>query len=414
MHENTANTDTIWIHGLYQSQFDLLGAMSEELCEAFVAKGYNAKILNLSAQHMPTDGTLFFMNTSNSLEGLPPALFTPGSSMRAIQYYVDHPFGLSDGSIDQWDQVNQLSNYRLALPCIDDAHLLRYRFPNLVHGWIPHGIPRSSLVDLDSLTPEQFANREFDVVVTSSVRPQEEIDEAISEIKDPGMVQMINDLANMMIRDPHLGYVAACDIVLGSRGIITGKWTTQKHLWNLVTAIVNRFRRIETVKALQGLKVGVFGSDEWAKHCSGTIQYAGQASYAECAQAFSRGRVGLAWGPTQFVHSYSERIMQAMAGGACVVADDRMMVRHDFNGSMAATSENPTASLFDWSGTNLSNAREKIEYQLAHPAESLAMARRGREHVENTCLWEHRVDQMMYLVKSMPQPQAQSQKQPTA
>ncbi|MDF1870447.1 MAG: glycosyltransferase [Phycisphaerales bacterium] len=399
--------DTIWIHSLYQSQFDLLGAMSEELLEAFTAKGYDARIFDLAPDNMPTEGTLFFMNTSNSLQGLPPALFTPDSNMRAIQYYVDHPFGLSDGSIDQWDQINKLSNYRLALPCIDDAHLLRYRFPNLIHGWIPHGIPRSALCDLGTLTPEHFANREFDVVVTSSVRPQEEIDEAIAEIKDPGMVQLINSIANMMIRDPQLGYVAACDLALGTKGIITGKWITQRHLWGLVIAIVNRYRRIETVKALQGLKVGVFGSEEWAKHCTGTIKYAGQASYAECADAFSRGRIGLAWGPTQFVHSYSERIMQAMAGGACVVADDRLMVRHDFNGSMSAEHTDPTATLFDWSGTNLHQAREKIDALLAQPDVALKQAIRGRMHAERTCLWEHRVDQMYNLVNSCPRPTAQ-------
>ncbi len=399
--------DTIWIHSLYQSQFDLLGAMSEELLEAFTAKGYDARIFDLAPDNMPTEGTLFFMNTSNSLQGLPPALFTPDTNMRAIQYYVDHPFGLSDGSIDQWDQINKLSNYRLALPCIDDAHLLRYRFPNLIHGWIPHGIPRSALCDLGTLTPEHFANREFDVVVTSSVRPQEEIDEAIAEIKDPGMVQLINSIANMMIRDPQLGYVAACDLTLGTKGIITGKWITQRHLWGLVIAIVNRYRRIETVKALQGLKVGVFGSEEWAKHCTGTIKYAGQASYAECADAFSRGRIGLAWGPTQFVHSYSERIMQAMAGGACVVADDRLMVRHDFNGSMSAEHTDPTATLFDWSGTNLHQAREKIDALLAQPDVALKQAIRGRMHAERTCLWEHRVDQMYNLVNSCPRPAAQ-------
>lgn len=396
---------TIWIHHQYQSQFDLLGAMSVELCEAFNAKGVDARLRKLTVDTMPTEGTLFFMNTDDTLLGIPPELLKQNSSMRAIQYYVDHPFGLSDGGIDKWNEINQLENYRLALPCIDDAHLLRYRFPNLVHGWVPHGIPRSALCNAESLTPDHYNAREFDVVVTSSVWSQERINDTISTIKDPGIGQMVNDIANMMIRDPHLGYVAACDIALGSRGIITGKWITQKHLWNLVIAIVNRFRRIETVKALQGLKVGVFGTDEWAKHCTGTIHYAGQATYAECAGAFERGRVALAWGPTQFVHSYSERIMQAMAGGACVVADDRMMVRHDFNGTMSANSESPTAKLFDWSGTNIASAREAIDYQLAHPEESLEMAKRGRAHVENTCLWEHRVEAMMGLIKSCPQPQ---------
>ncbi|MFK7758944.1 MAG: glycosyltransferase [Phycisphaerales bacterium] len=403
---NEHDQSTIWIHGLYKSQFGLLGAMSNELLEAFTAKGYNAKLFNLDHQSMPTSGTLFFMNTNNSLDALPPELFKSGSQMRAIQYYVDHPFGLSSDAIDQWNQVNNLSNYRLSLPCIDDVHLLRYRFPNLVHAWIPHGVPRSALCDEQTLTMEHYTSREFDVVVTSSVRPQEQINQSLAEIKDPNMIGLINSISNMMIRDPHLGYVAACDIALGSRGIITGKWDTQRFLWNLVIAIVNRFRRIETVKSLQGLKVGVFGSSEWEKHCTGTIQYAGEASYDQCASAFSRGRVGLAWGPTQFVHSYSERIMQAMAGGACVVADDRLLVRHDFNGSMSAgAGAEPTAKLFDWSGNNPGAAREAVEYQLANPHESLAMAKRGRALVEKTCLWEHRVDQMVNLANTIKIPE---------
>ena len=37
------------------------------------------------------------------------------------------------------------------------------------------------------MTPENFANREFDVVVTSSVRPQEEIDEEFT-----GFIQIMN------------------------------------------------------------------------------------------------------------------------------------------------------------------------------------------------------------------------------
>jgi len=394
--------DTIWIHGLYKSQFGLLGAMSKELTDAFNAKGYDAR--QYSHDNMPSDGILFFMNVPLSLDDLPPNLFTANPSMRALQLFVDHPFGLPDNIIDQWSEKTDLKNYRLCLPCLDDVHLLRPRFPKLVHSWIPHGIPRNSLCDLDTLTMDHYNNREFDVIVTGSIRPKKEIDATVNSIQNPHMVSVIHDITNMMIRDPRLGYVAACDLALGSRGIITGKWDTQKFLWNLVIAEVNRFRRIQTVRALQGLKVGVFGSKEWLPECTGTIHYAGEVEYAQCSSAYARGRVGLAWGPTQFVHSYSERIMQAMAGGACVVADDRLLIRQDFNGSMSKESANPTAKLFDWSGTNIAAARAAVDHQLANPKESLAMAIRGREHVERSCLWEHRVDEMANLANSCRRP----------
>ena len=106
--------------------------------------------------------------------------------------------------------------------------------------------------------------------------------------------------------------------------------------------------------------------------------------YEDCADAFGRGRVALAWGPTQFVHAYSERIMQAMAAGACVVADDRLLVRRDFN------LPEQTATLFDLSDQHA--ARAAIDAALADPDASLAQAIRGRELVERKCLWEHRLE----------------------
>jgi len=347
---------------------------------------------------MPTDGILFFMNVPATLNDLPPALFIPGSNMKAIQLFVDHPLALPDNIIDQWNDHNNLDNFRLCLPCLDDVHLLRPRFPNLVHSWIPHGIPRNSLCDLDAMTMDQYNTKEFDVVVTGSVRSQEEIESSLSQITDPMTRSLISEIVNLMIKEPGLGYVAACDLVMGSRGIITGKWITQKFLWTLIIAIVNRHRRIQTVESLQGLKVGVFGSKDWLPHCTGTIEYAGQVEYENCAKAFSRGRVGLAWGPTQFVHSYSERIMQAMAGGSSVVCDDRLLIRRDFNKVTTTNAAGLTAKLFDWG--DRAAARVAVDQQLADPEAALAMARRGREHVENTCLWEHRVDDMIGLAQS--------------
>ena len=83
--------------------------------------------------------------------------------------------------------------------------------------------------------------------------------------------------------------------------------------------------------------------------------------------------------------------MQAMAGGACVVADDRLLVRRDFNGSASPAGD--TALLFDWGDPRA--ARAAVDARLGDLDGSLAMARRGRELVERTCLWEHRIEGML-------------------
>ncbi len=374
--------------------------MANELLEAFVANGYDARPLDLLNDQSPTQGLFLFMNTPQTLDHLPQALFDPNSNLQAVQFHVDHPFALPASILDQWTTRASLKNLHLYLPCLDDAHLLRPRFPGLVHSWMPHAIPRSSLCTLENLTIEHYKNKPFDVVVTGSVRSQSEIDQSLAQA-NPQIAPMITDIAHLMIKEPHLGYIAAVDLVMGSRNVITGNWDTQRHLWPLVIAIVNRHRRIETLKSLQGLKVGVFGSPDWQPECTGTIKYAGQVQYADCASAFAQGRIALAWGPTQFVHSYSERIMQAMAGGASVVADDRLLIRRDFNGSASPAGD--TVKLFDWS--NPTAARTTIDTQLANPNESLEMARRSRTHVEKTCLWEHR---LQTLTQSIPAPLPQN------
>ena len=368
---------TIWIPKAYQSQFGLLGAMADEILEALTALGYDARPIDLTKDTPPTEGVFFFFNSPQSVDQLPPALFDPGSTLRAVQYHVDHPFALPDGVLDEWTRRVGLERYRLFLPCLDDVHLLRPRFPGLVHAWAAHGIPRSSLCDLESIEAE----REFEVVVTGSVRGTEEIERGLASL-GAQVGGMVREIARMMIEHPWMGFLGATDLVMGSAKVITGNWAMQKHVWALATAMVNRERRIETVKSLQGLRVGVFGSAQWEEVCSGTITYAGEVGYSECAAAFARGRVGLAWGPTQFVHSYSERIMQAMAGGCCVVADDRLLVRRDF----------PGVARFDWGDP--AGARSAVDAQLSTPAQSLEMGKRGRAFVEGSCLWEHRVGEV--------------------
>lgn len=377
--------ETVWIPDQYTSQFGLLGVMARELRDAFEACGHDARIISIDEMREIRTGVLIFMNTPTSIDMLPPALFDSESGVRAIQYLVDHPFTLPDEIIDEWSGRAGLDNYRLCLPCADDAHLLRARYPGLVHRWVPHGIPPDALCDAKGLTPRSYSAREFDVVVTGSVRTREEIEAQL--IRLPGELgAMAKDIVHLMLSDPHLGYLAAADLVMGTRGAITGDWKTLRMLWGLVIAIVNRERRTRAVQALQGLRVGVFGSEAWAPACTGTISYMGEVEYARNAEVFARGRVALAWGPTQFVHSYSERIMQAMGGGAAVVADDRLLARRDFKDACL---------LFDWSQPN--HAREAIERVLGDADAGLAMAQRGRDHVETYCLWTQRIQTMLSI-----------------
>ena len=378
--------ETIWIQGRYASQYGLLGRMAEELRQAFVARGHDARLMDLVQDEHPSSGVFVFFNAPKSLDVLPRALFTPGSSLRGVQIFVDHPFGLPDDVLDAWHERDGMANYRLCLPCVDDVHLLAMRWPRIRHDCMRHGISRDALCDPASITRAGWDAREFDVVLTGSVGSKDEHDAILARL-NPEVRVMIEQIIALMVSQPAMGYLQASDVVMGARGVITGKWASTKLFWRLVIAEVNRQRRAAVVESLRGLRVGVFGSEEWKAYCTGSVSYEGLVGYEDVAGAFARGRIGLAWGPTQFVHSSSERVMLAMAAGCAAISDDRLMIRRDFVGQQTCVGL--------YNAGQPSTARGCVDKMLANPEAAVAMARVGRSVVERGHLWEHRVDTIL-------------------
>ncbi len=367
---------TIWIQSRYESAYGLLGVMARELQQGMAEAGHDARLIDLGAAPHPVAGTLVFFNVPLSLDVFPAAMWD--GRMRGVQVFVDHPFGLPDAALDEWRRRTGLTNFRMCLPCADDVHLLRTRWPGMSHAWMGHGIPASAVCDEGSVTRAAWDAKAFDVVVTGSITAQAEIDAALACMTPP-VAAMIREIVAIMTADAGVGYLQALDLVMGSRSVITGEWRTAQAFWRVCVAMVNRARRARAVQALQGLRVGVFGSDAWREFCTGSIEYAGPVGYEAVPGAFAKGRVALAWGPTQFAHSYSERIMLAMAAGSAAVSDDRLLVRRDFPGLCA---------LYD--AGRPESARDACEGLLADPDAAIGRALRARAWVAERCLWRHR------------------------
>lgn len=375
--------ETVWIQGRYESAYGLLGVMAKELGTELAAAGHDARMIDLATDPHPEAGVFVFFNAPVALDAFPAALWQPGGGLRAVQVFVDHPFALPDAALDEWSRRGGLGNLRVCLPCADDVHLLRMRWPGLVHAWMGHGIPASALCDPGVIDRAGWDGKEYDVVAAGSIAEQAEIDTALERMSGP-VRSMAREIIGLMTADQRIGYLQALDLVMGSRSVVTGEWKTARAFWRVCVAAVNRARRLRAVDALQGLRVGVYGPEAWREACTGTIAYAGKISYQGIPAAFARGRVGLAWGPTQFVHSYSERIMLAMAAGSAAVSDDRLLVRRDFPGLCGLYDAGRPESL-----------RAVCERMLADPAASIGMARRARAWVGERCLWRHRAGALL-------------------
>ena len=124
----------------------------------------------------------------------------------------------------------------------------------------------------------------------------------------------------------------------------------------------------------------MFGPEVWREFCTGTIEYRGEVGYGGVAGAIACGRVCLAWNPTQFVHSWSERVLLAMAAGCAAVTDDRVLVRRELGDAV---------EVFDAGAPG--TARAAVDALLKDGDARTALALRGRRAVEAGHLWKHRV-----------------------
>ncbi len=370
----------VWIPRKYESRYSLLGAMATELAEGFAARGYDART---DIPDGSVAGVFIFFNMLPSIESIPPAARRVGSRIALIQILVDHPLALDAGIMDQ---TSKLPNFRLALPSIDALHLLRLRWPALRHAHMPHAIPRSALIAPELCDQQALALRPQDVVVAGSIHTQQQT-QALKGSLPAQTHPWIDQIVALMLESPAMPYEQALDCVCGSQSVITGNWPMAAALWRAVAAEFNRLRRVQIVQSLQGLDVAVFGTEAWQAYCTGTIRYAGNVEYADVPSALSTGRVCLAWGPTQFPHTFSERLLLSMGAGCASVCEDRYLVRQHFSSEHCATF-NPQDPF---------GARAGIESLLGDPDRLHAMSVAGRTSVQAHHLWEHRVDKLASL-----------------
>lgn len=399
----------IYIQTNYSSRYSLLGAMASELAAAFASGGalVNPSIESVRPGAQP--GMVLWFNFLGDVAELKPEITRPGSRTALLQFFVDHPLNLW---AEQIDVLSRLPNFRMALPCVDGLHLLRLRWPTLRHAHCLHGVPESALCDAGAIerghcaAPEQ-GRRANDVIVLGSIHSVEELDEMRSNIP-PRILGLADEIVEMLACEPHTPFEHAVDVVAGSDGLVTGEWRLLSNLFKYVVASLNRRRRTALVEAMQGVRTAVYGAEAWREFCAGTIEYRGHADYANTPRLLADSRICLAWGPTQFTHTFSERLLLGMAAGCATLADDRLMVRRHFacadgaGARVAAFQPGPRApgerdaptSVRLVPGASPEAARVAVEALLANPAECAAMGAAAREAVASGHLWVHRLQRL--------------------
>ncbi|MGD9693548.1 MAG: glycosyltransferase [Phycisphaerales bacterium] len=366
------------------SRYDLLSTMATELADALRDAGHP---VNPDSVEPPY--TALWLNFLTDVNDIPPEAASPDARIALIQFFVDHPLALWT---QQLDSLARFPTFRLLLPCADSAHLLRLRWPTLRHIHCLHAIPPRALCSPDSISarhaarPPRADHPIDDVIILASIHPQSELDDMRARI--PFKLQKgADDAVRLLLQHPHMTFEQAADLTLSTQGVLTGEWNILSSLWKYATAAVNRQRRVKLALALDGLPVVIHGSEAWTDICSSSksLEYRGNLPYAEIPGALARSRVCLAYGPTQFTHSFSERLLLSLAGGCATVADDRILARAHF----AREDQPELLTLVD--AADPQHARYAVEAILKDPDRRASMARAARDEVERAHLWSHRI-----------------------
>jgi hypothetical protein len=216
-------------------------------------------------------------------------------------------------------------------------------------------------------------------VAAGTVPTEEELAARLSAVPATAR-RACGEIAELMAAHPTVGFMQACDIVVGCGMGGADQWRLLRLMWRYVADAVNRRRRVALLGAMQGVRTAVFGPPVWREFCTGTIEYRGEAGYEGAASAMACAKVCLAWNPTQFIHSWSERVLLAMAAGCAAVTDDRLLVRRELGDAV---------TLFD--AAEPASARAAVDGLLRDSARRTDLALRGRRLVEAAHLWSHRV-----------------------
>jgi len=356
------------------SRYALLNSMIEELAGACDASGLAVNPGSPAARAL----FLFFNFPQDARQLLGWAQPSkPGRSL--IQFFVDHPFVLDERLMDEFARV---PSFRLVMPCADETSLLPLRFPSLKTVRVAHGIPDAALCDAAAIEPSHHHGRDIGVLVAGSIQNPEEL-AARSAAVAPEHQRTVAEIVELMLEHPWLSFAQACDIARPGLAA-PDQWRLLRVLWRATADRVNTTRRVRTVEALQGLDVTVFGPATWTPHCTGTIRYAGELAYADVPKAMARAKVSLAWGPTQFTHSYSERQLLSMASGSATLSDDRLFVRREL-----------PVGVLRYNAADPASARALAQRLLADGSERIALATAARAHAAANHLWSHRIPQLL-------------------
>lgn len=367
----------------YQSAYGLLGHMATELAEALAEAGAEINPTRLIGASEPR--VYVFFNFPADLQAFRAWCRPDEPGTVLLHIFVDHPLALAT---DVVDELVRYPGYRLLLPCIDDLHLLHLRWPGIRCITLPHAVSPKAIVN----DAPAWEDRPFDVVCAGSIAAPEEIVQTRMRVPE-AIRSHADDAAEYMGANPSASLLQAIDLCMPSGLAASDYWGLLRVLFAYVIPKVNRDRRMGIVRTMKGRKTLVLGAKAWSEVCGGNIVYGGDVSYRDLTKMLSEAKVCIAWNPTQFTMTSSERVLLSMAAGCATVTEPRAAFMRAFGTALPSSVIGNEQRLGDY---------ERRVDALLNDAQSAADSiEKGMEALRTKHLWSHRLPIISAAIESV-------------
>ena len=294
-----------------------------------------------------------------------------------IMWAVDSVFWKNTEYLDQFASYNNFVVFNNT-PC-DNEPIGKF-FPMLKHAYVPVG------VDLD-LWKKNGAEKDIDVLFMGQVEDYEAHINHLKETMPELVFGLMNQIYELAIQHSALSFWQIFQILEKHIGL---KLDIHQYLllFRNVEVLITNKRRIDMIKALDGVKLKVFGNELWKKYLPDSAEYMGECDYNDSVDIVNQAKILLSSQPFQHTLSIPERIFNASAVETFVLSNDVKSVELAYGDNLGY-----------FTNADFSVIKDKINYFLEHEEERQEKAKNAYKITAEKHTWKHRADAILQIVE---------------
>lgn len=294
-----------------------------------------------------------------------------------IMWTLDSAFWKNTEYLDQFANYDNFVVFNTT-PC--DNEPIGTFFPKLKHAYVPVG------VDLD-MWKKQDTTKDIDVVFMGRVFDYETHMQDLKKNMPELVFGLMMQIYELAIKHPALSFWQISEML---KKHINLQLDIEQYLllFRHVGLMVTHKKRVDMLKALDGVNVKVFGNDLWTKFLPESAEYMGECDYRDSVDIINRSKIVLSSIPFQLTLGIPDRILNASAVETFVLSNDVKSVELAYGSSVGY-----------FNGTDFSDIKEKTEYFLNNEDERTEKAKAAYKITSENHTWKHRAEAILQIVE---------------